>query len=233
MTLILFSYLRPSVLAFFMIYFASSFFVLLQTGGAGGLLGLALGAVFLAGTAIVQRFWYQEKLRPGAIWVGFGAVLIALYLTYLFTADALPTSLARILEKISGNGIPPYDERLNRFSWSLEVWSQSPLIGAGLGAWPVYLGLGDTEEYAHNIFLEVLSEQGIVGGILLTGFIGTLIVTWIKSKGKIPVDIRNFAMAIFIFGMSNALVSGQFSTMRMLWLSFGMLLLVPSHLRDP
>jgi hypothetical protein len=51
--------------------------------------------------------------------------------------------------------------RYDRYGWAIELWGQSPVWGCGLGAMDVEKG-----DAAHNSFLQVLAELGIIGFFL-------------------------------------------------------------------
>jgi O-antigen ligase len=66
-----------------------------------------------------------------------------------------------------------FDERMNRSSnWqtAIELFFQKPILGSGLGGYfiPGYSNPGDGV-YAHNLFLELLTEFGVVGAVLIIG----------------------------------------------------------------
>jgi hypothetical protein len=49
----------------------------------------------------------------------------------------------------------------------LALWAQQPVIGQGVGSWPVLYYGKDIAWYPHNLFLEVLVEFGLIGLLLL------------------------------------------------------------------
>ena len=41
--------------------------------------------------------------------------------------------------------------RLNYYSIALELFSNNPIWGYGIGSWPILIGVGDIRSYPHNI----------------------------------------------------------------------------------
>ncbi len=64
--------------------------------------------------------------------------------------------------------------RIEIWSKTLEIWSQRPLLGTGLGASPKYYEADAqyrTPIYAHNIYLDIGVELGVVGLLLFVAMI--------------------------------------------------------------
>jgi len=56
--------------------------------------------------------------------------------------------------------------RSNMYDIAIDMWKESPFFGQGIGSYAIrYLGF-DNRAYPHNIFMEFLSEIGLVGLIL-------------------------------------------------------------------
>src|SRR5690606_37137661 len=56
------------------------------------------------------------------------------------------------------------DARGSLIEQSLNVFYENPIIGVGLGQLPLYTKKG---QFSHNSYVEILAEQGIIGGIFL------------------------------------------------------------------
>jgi O-antigen ligase len=68
--------------------------------------------------------------------------------------------------------------RLRAQAFALESWSQAPIIGWGLGEFKDRYSYGGFR-YPHNLFLEVLMEEGVIGFGLLTALMGLgLVRAW-------------------------------------------------------
>jgi O-antigen ligase len=75
--------------------------------------------------------------------------------------------------------------RLNFWSISLKEWLSSPsnfLFGMGAGGFSSFFVWRDFRWYPHNIFFEVLIEQGFVGFILLVMMIAVAVHYLLKVR---------------------------------------------------
>jgi len=90
-------------------------------------------------------------------------LLIPLVLVIIYWQAALPERVReRILETTNVYGELDRSSELRLIVWqnSLDLFSESPIIGVGYGVFQsMGYELGDT----HNIYLKILAEQGIVG----------------------------------------------------------------------
>jgi O-antigen ligase len=60
-------------------------------------------------------------------------------------------------------------ERLEFWRRSWHLWLEQPVLGSGVGSWPIrYFGV-DVARHPHNLILEVLVEFGLIGLLLLVG----------------------------------------------------------------
>ena len=58
--------------------------------------------------------------------------------------------------------------REDSWNFALEFIKQNPIFGSGHNSWSVIHQMrGDVDEYLHNIFLELLLDQGIIGCLLV------------------------------------------------------------------
>ena len=102
--------------------------------------------------------------------------------------------------------ITSVSSRLEMMNLSIEYFKESPLIGKGAN----YMRL-DTmytyfpKPYAHNIFLEMLGEQGIIGFILILCIIGSTIINLRK------IGVFNFYGFSLFSGFLIYIIGAQFS----------------------
>lgn len=126
----------------------------------GGL--LALGIEAMVGLGL-----YAWLRRPGSR-PRWGVAALALALAGAFVAAAGPGRLIQRLQAGAAHG-PDLEQRheLNLSSWTM--FRAAPVSGWGLGTWsqvyPVYARFDDgaTYGYAHNDYLQLLAETGLVG----------------------------------------------------------------------
>lgn len=65
-------------------------------------------------------------------------------------------------------------ERLNYYHAAWQAWQQHPILGWGVGSWSMYYYHQDIRRYPHNLFFEVLMEEGLVGVAALLLFLGAV-----------------------------------------------------------
>jgi O-antigen ligase len=151
------------------------------TGSRGGILGFAamlLVVVFLSfgrGRSVAESTGIFSKLRANAgIVAGVAAMVMLIFGTVLFVGG--DDSLLR------GVGVarPGIDISTGRFHFwpiAIQIFLANPVLGAGLDAFGVAFTRYDTwngvlrVEQAHNEYLQMLADAGIVGFLLLAAFI--------------------------------------------------------------
>ncbi len=107
------------------------------------------------------------------------------------------------------------------FAYAGELWSHSPLIGAGTGGFqtlsPRALGAA-ADAYPHNAVLQFAAEHGLLGVALF------LVLVSIALLRRLPGRLTGPTVrAVFAFFLLNAMVSGDIFTDRE---TLGLMLLV-------
>jgi O-antigen ligase len=112
-------------------------------------------------------------------------------------------------------------DRLKIWQSALVVWTKGPAIGIGPGnfasymetysQFPLALVLQGYQQ-AHNIFLEVLAEEGVVGLGLLAVFVGLLVRSLLRFRPLSPTEnfVRTAALGILAAGASISALGGGF-----------------------
>ena len=156
---------------------------LVMTNSRGGIISLAAEVVLLAALAgFLRRRGGREETaarRVGALLarVGLGFALVAALLAgaLMFGGEE---SLSRLVGSV--NADDPTTGRMHFWRGTVEIIRRHPLLGAGLGAFGAAYTRYDTSsgamrlEQAHNDYLQVLSDAGVVGGVLGLFFVVTL-----------------------------------------------------------
>ncbi|MCK4447355.1 MAG: O-antigen ligase family protein [Candidatus Marinimicrobia bacterium] len=100
----------------------------------------------------------------------------------------------------------------------------SIILGTGIGNFSQITPGFDIRRYPHNIFMEILFEQGIIGvGIFLFGLV-FLIQKILQFWDEIEVNIKSLFIPFllsFLYFFLNAQVSGDISDNRFVWLLWG------------
>lgn len=125
----------------------------------------ALAAPAVAATLVAGHAWFHRRSRQLAVAAG-----VALALTLLFGAYLLLTVNVRTDAGVA------LDWRIEHGTRALRAFAEHPIFGVGMGRFysvsPRYTSSGWTgRNNAHNMFLQVLAELGVVGLGLLVALV--------------------------------------------------------------
>src|SRR5699024_173557 len=123
-----------------------------------------------------------------------------------------------VLLNSSGGGASA-SARTDRFNAAIELWKGNFLIGNGFGSFGEYYGSNIVHDYPHNLFLELLSELGLVGLLVFGALLLVALIRFIKL-GKMK-DIRNNNLYVtvaiaFLVIFINSMVSGDINGNRIM-----------------
>jgi O-antigen ligase len=186
---------------------------LVMTASRGGIISLVAEIVFLV---IVTAIWRKPserrrkrtgRLKRVAARVAMtGALLFSLFLGVILLGGEF--SITRFIDTV--NTDDPTTGRAHFWAVTLDIIKAHPYIGTGLGAFGVIYTKYDTRnglyrlEQAHNDYLQVLSDAGIVGGVLGLSFVVLLFYKAI-SRARSRDDFRR--------GVALAALSGCFAVL--------------------
>ncbi|MEA2232308.1 MAG: hypothetical protein QOD83_2124 [Solirubrobacteraceae bacterium] len=208
------------------------------TGSRGGLIGLAVA--LLVGLAFAGRA-RRARVVP--------VVAIAIALTVLYVIALAPPDLrARITETGDGSG------RSDIWRVGAEIVKANPVLGVGAGNYearsPEYVlqaGLirrsdliVDRPLGPHNIYLQVLSELGVVGLLLFLGIIGSALTTAAMAAQAFArqhdeqMELVARALFVTLCGMLTAGFFGSWLFHKQLWIlmAMGPAMLTLAHQRS-
>ncbi|WP_255167389.1 O-antigen ligase family protein [Natrononativus amylolyticus] len=197
-----------------------SFGAMLQTGGRGPLIAL-LGALFVYGGWLALRsdWTISPKQLVASVAVGaVGAGSAAWVFRDSRTIERL-TSLLTWSEEQSASS------RVDYFVSSIQYWADRPILGHGLGEFPLLYYGEDIRYYPHNVVLEIAVEAGIVGTALFLGLVGYVVAVSLSAETDRPL-LHGLAVSFFVYVFANAMVTGDLSTNRILFVSLPVLLFV-------
>jgi O-antigen ligase len=186
---------------------------LVMTASRGGIISLVAEIFFLM---IVTAIWRKpsERRRKKAHRFKYvlgrlgmtGALLVALFLGVVLLGGEF--SINRFIDSV--NTSDPTTGRAHFWSVTLDIIKAHPYIGTGLGAFGVIYTKYDTRnglyrlEQAHNDYLQVLSDAGIIGALLAFSFVALLFWKAI-SRANSRDDFRR--------GVALAALSGCFAVL--------------------
>ena len=155
-----------------LVCFAVCGYALLKGGGRNPMIAVVVGMLIPLllsfrlprGQLIISRRILASLGLIGALALVVAALAIS-DVNSLRTLQRFDTLVSKIE---SGEEANPRTKFWRR---AMDYWADSPLVGHGVGAWPVlYMGR-DQRHYPHNIILELLVETGLVGLVLFTALV--------------------------------------------------------------
>lgn len=154
----------PSKKRLSLVLFSTIFLADLLSFSRGGYVGLLFGGVFFAfASGIMSRFSFKQRLGACALVLVVGA-------TIMFSPFG--TRFLSSFSHADGSNV----ERLRLWQEAVGHMAERPLFGVGLGNYPLLVKPSASWRdpiYAHNLFLDIAVEIGILGAIC---FIGLLLI---------------------------------------------------------
>lgn len=174
---------------------------LILTTSRGGIGSLAIGIVVATAIAVSQKGMRARELRVGAI-----AVVLALISVSWLGAG-------QFSEKLKSAGLS--SNRAQQREVNYRIIEDNALTGTGVGSYrwvfPIYKDErfgGYFYEHAHNDYLEVLSEQGIVGFFLLVAGTVLLLARIARAFAQRRDSLARGALFASIAGCISLMVHG-------------------------
>lgn len=105
--------------------------------------------------------------------------------------------------------------RTERYSLAWDLFSDNPLMGIGFGGFGDYYR-SESGNYAHNLFLEMASELGILGILWTVAYFTYLSIKSIKSFNYSNI-LATLYVVLFSYMILNAMVSGDINDNRVMF----------------
>jgi O-antigen ligase len=174
-------------------------------------------------------------------------VLIIAALGVAYYAVLAPTTFR---ERVTQTLVTERDPRLDTWSIARRVWEEHPVAGVGVGNFTVveqaFLSdqinlysarkLHNIDIVAHNTYLDVLTQLGLIGFALFGALLAMTIVPATRAVGRLDVDapqvaltVRGLVAALVTLLAAYFFVSQMYS--KQLWLLLGVLAAVPTLVR--
>lgn len=180
---------------------------LMLSGSRGGLVALACEAILL-----VLLTSKAEGARSVALKAGLSlALLLAIVGGAVFVGG--DTSLTRFAETASSRDIT--SNRTQIWATTLKVISAHPLVGTGLGAFTQAYARHDTlsgseqVDQAHNDYLQVVADAGLIGAIIGGAFLFIFFREGLRNSRRHNTFRRGIAVGAFV-GCTAVLVHSLF-----------------------
>ena len=178
---------------------------LIMTASRGGIISLIAEVMFFV---VVTAIWRKHsdgrhrrssRLKAVALRLGLAsALLVSLFIGVLMLGGEMSVNRL-IVDSVNTND--PTTGRAHFWSVTLQIIRAHPLIGTGLGAFGVVYTKFDSRnglfrlEQAHNDYLQVLSDGGIIGAALALAFVALLFYKAFVRAGSRDDFRRGVALA--------------------------------------
>jgi len=182
---------------------ASSIFL---SGSRGGMAALLVQLVVLAAFVLRRN---KKKIGRSAMALGLFAVIVIGLLTWLGGSEVvkrLATIHQETQTELSGG------TRVDMDSDAMKMFSQKPVLGWGLGAFPdVYpqfrsFSTNFFVNAAHNDYLQLLVEMGVLGFVAMLWFVVAMYRGAIRKVGKWTSDTNSALGLAAMLGCTGILV---------------------------
>ncbi len=169
LALLLFRSRRPEQLTLLLLFTIVPIGALILSASRGGIIGLVLEFAVLAFLSRTRRIRRKQLLGATAL-----ALVAGTFIVWLGVSKAIQR-----FEQLTQGGITQ-DLRVSIYADTWRIFLDHPAVGTGLGTlmtvYPRYASFynGQTVDHAHNDYLELLADAGLVGGLCGLSFIGLL-----------------------------------------------------------
>lgn len=233
--------------------------VLIPLALAGALLharwrALYVAALVLACMGVYSSFSRSALLALGVVplaFLGLRRVILLVPVLVVLSVALAPDLLEERFATLTASG-SELATRADIWRASVVVWAEDPLIGAGLARFPEeyvtarvpgkdLIGPGGDFEppaHAHNVFLHLLAEQGLLGLAVFAALLAAGLWTAIALRRSADVGIRRAAagltaaMAVFVLHNQFDVTLFQSETGAWFWTSMGLVVALLAMRRD-
>jgi O-antigen ligase len=188
LALLLFRSYRRDQLPLLLLFIVLPVGALILSASRGGIIGLILEIALLVYLSRAHRVGKKQ------VWGAIGIALVAgAFIVWLGVSETIQR-----FQQLTHGGITR-DLRVSMYHDSWRIFVEHPWVGTGLGTliavYPRYASFfnGLTVDHAHNDYLELLAETGLVGGLCGLAFLGTLF--W-RGFANLRLEGRRFSRAI-------------------------------------
>ena len=182
------------------IYSAAALFLLLITILITGERASFLMYVFAFFLSLFSIFYFLRRIKLLIIFI---FISLFLFFSSLIFNESIKSRYNDFLNIINNFDKSSYGIL---FKSSMEVWKEEKILGVGLKS---YSKVCDTLSFVnntnhqqcsthpHNIYLQIISETGLIGMILFLGFLISFFLNYLKLFSKPAILDKNFILLIF------------------------------------
>lgn len=173
-------------------------------------------------------------------WLPFiaGAIVIGLVVSFTKLPEIATARVATVWKSGYHMKEAAY-ARTEMFIWTARRFPERLILGHGTGAFAIDRGGQDEREYPHNIMLELLYEQGLVGAVIVGLFLWLIFRRWRQASRFVylyELDIGIFQIVhmaglLFLFLFTQAMKSGDINDNRFMFFCAGLVVAVFSLVR--
>ena len=177
-------------------------FIVLITQSKKGILGLLIGT----GLLLYIKEYNLNKIVSRFICF-FAIILVLVYMTY--NNPELYYSIGHRFDGLinlftdSSNIDNSTLYRAQLIMYAIELWGDNPILGVGLNNFSVIQSIGGRDYYAHNNYVELLADLGLIGFILFYYFPFKLALTKINSNCEIESLLKSIVITILFFDFTS------------------------------
>ncbi|MBO3663530.1 O-antigen ligase family protein [Microbacterium stercoris] len=153
--------------------------------------------------------------KTGTRWIVLIAGVVVGLVAFGITSGLFPFG-GDLLRGDSGRG--------NIYDYAWHIFRGAPL-GVGWGNF-YYVGDflydGDDAPYAHNLYLEVATEGGLIALIVMVVVTAAVLVAGVRRFARKPDRIALVVLALYVYALVNAQFSSDIAGNRMLWVTMAL-----------
>jgi O-antigen ligase len=192
--------------------------------------GPLFSLLFVLGLSFcVDSFRSPVITRRQMAFVGVALVaavmLVSTFWFYGAEASKFKYKAAEILNLVEDNSEAKGTavERLVFYRAAIELWTERPVFGWGVGGWSMAYWQNDMRDYPHNLIFEMLVEEGLVGLLALLLFFRAVF----RHLGVHQAAVRKHFPCLLpglVYLISIAMFSGDLDDDRFIWFWCGLAL---------
>jgi O-Antigen ligase len=186
--------------------------------------------VALTVALLLTMFWFAKRQFVAIrVWVALllvGSCVASFFYLRHMDPDKYNAKLNEMIALSSGHsGSGSGAKRLDFYSRTMAAIPENLWLGQGVGSWSAFYYGHDARGYPHNLLLETMFEEGVLGASLFLLFLGLLAIA--IRRMLVATDSQYGVLAgLLVYCVSVSMFSGDLDDNRILWLWAGVILAV-------